>query len=75
MGVRAAVIATSLIVAAFPFASGIRPVPASVALAALQAALVTIGVVVVFQLDSPYSGPLAVGSGAMHSVVRALTAQ
>ncbi len=58
-GLLAAAIATSLIMCVFPFAGGIRSAAACVALAALQAALVTVGVVIVFQLDNPFSGPLA----------------
>jgi Protein of unknown function (DUF4239) len=67
-GLLAAVIATSVIVCVFPFAGGIRPAPASVALAALQAALVTVGVIVVFQLNNPFSGPLATSSAPLASV-------
>jgi hypothetical protein len=72
-GLLASVIATSLVVAAFPFVGGIRTSAPSVALAAVQTALVTIGVVVVFQLDHPYNGPLAVTSSSMQSVVSQLT--
>lgn len=59
LGVLVAVIATSLIVAAFPFAGGIRSDRVSLAIAMLQAALVAVAVVVVFQLDNPFTGPLA----------------
>jgi hypothetical protein len=69
-GVLAGVIATSLVVALFPFAVGIRPVLPSVVLAAMQAALVVIGVVVVFQLDHPYSGPLAVQPDPMSALIQ-----
>jgi hypothetical protein len=69
-GVLAGVIATSIVVAVFPFAVGIRPVLASVVLASMQAALVTIGVVVVFQLDHPYSGPLSVQPIPMQSLIQ-----
>ena len=58
-GLLTATIATSVIMCVFPFAGGIRSATACVALAAVQAALVTVGVVVVFQLDNPFSGPLA----------------
>jgi len=73
-GVLAGVIATSLVVALFPFAVGIRPVLPSVILAAMQGALVVIGVVVVFQLDHPYSGPLAVQPDSMTALVQQLGA-
>ena len=63
LGILAAVIATSLIVCLFPFVGGMRESPACVALALLQAALVAIGVVVVFQLNNPFTGPLATGPG------------
>jgi hypothetical protein len=59
LGVLAAVIVTSLIVCMFPFAGGIRSDKVSVAIAVLQAALVAVAVVVVFQLDNPFTGPLA----------------
>ncbi len=58
-GLLAAAIATSAIVCLFPFAGGIRSTRVCIALAALQAALVTVGVVVIFQLNNPFSGPLA----------------
>ncbi|MGH3250895.1 MAG: DUF4239 domain-containing protein [Trebonia sp.] len=58
-GVLAAVIVTSLIVCLFPFAGGLRSDKISVAIAVLQAALVAVTVVVVFQLDNPFTGPLA----------------
>lgn len=73
-GVLAGVIATSLVVALFPFAVGIRPVLPSVILAAMQGALVVIGVVVVFQLDHPYAGPLAVRPDSMTALVQQLSA-
>jgi hypothetical protein len=59
-GLLAGVIATSLVVALFPFAVGIRPMLPSIILASMQTALVAIGIVVIFQLDHAYSGPLAV---------------
>jgi hypothetical protein len=68
-GVLAGVIATSMVVALFPFAVGIRPVLPSIILAAMQAALVVIGVVVVFQLNHAYSGPLAVQPTPMQSLI------
>jgi hypothetical protein len=71
-GLIAGVITTSIVVAAFPFACGISSAPTSVAMAAVQAALVGIGVVVVFQLNHAYSGPLAVSPSAMLSVLQQL---
>lgn len=73
LGLLAAVIVTSLVVAVFPFAGGLRTRGAGLALAAVQAALVTVGIVVVFQLNHPYSGPLAVGPASMQSVLAQLT--
>ena len=52
-------IIASFIVCVFPFAGGIRSDKVSVAIAILQAALVAVAVVVVFQLDNPFTGPLA----------------
>ena len=52
----------------FPFAGGIRSAAISITLAAVQAALVTIGVVVVFQLNNPFTGPLATGPDPIVSV-------
>jgi hypothetical protein len=68
VGVIAAVIFTSLIVCLFPFAGGIRSDKVSVAIAILQAALVAVAVVVVFQLDNPFTGPLATTSGSFTQV-------
>ena len=59
LGVLAAVIATSLIVCAFPFAGGIRSDKVSLAIAVLQSSLVAITAVVIFQLNNPFTGPLA----------------
>jgi hypothetical protein len=67
-GLLAAVIGTSVIMCVFPFADGIRAATISITLAALQAALVTIGVVVVFQLNNPFTGPLATGPDPIASV-------
>jgi hypothetical protein len=69
-GILAGVIATSLVVALFPFAVGIRPVLPSIILASMQAALVVIGVVVVFQLDHAYEGPLAVQPTPMSALIQ-----
>jgi hypothetical protein len=60
--------------ALFPFAVGIRPTLPSILLASTQAALVTIGVVVVFQLNHAYQGPLAVQPDPMAAVVQQITA-
>jgi hypothetical protein len=73
-GMLAGVIATSLVVGLFPFAVGIRPVLPSIVLAAMQAALVAIGVVIVFQLNHAYSGPLAVQPDAMTALIQQLGA-
>ncbi|MBV9450647.1 MAG: DUF4239 domain-containing protein [Streptosporangiaceae bacterium] len=69
-GLLAGVIATSVVVALFPFAVGIRPVLPSVVLASMQAALVAIGVVVIFQLNHAYSGPLAVQPAPIRALVQ-----
>jgi hypothetical protein len=68
LGVVAAVIVTSLIVCVFPFAGGIRRDRVSLAIAILQSALVAVTVVVVFQLDNPFSGPLATTPGPLTAV-------
>jgi hypothetical protein len=74
-GLLAGVIATSIIVCGFPFAGGIRSAVACVALASLQAALVTVGVIVVFQLNNPFSGPLATPPDPLASVAAQIGAQ
>jgi hypothetical protein len=73
-GVLAGVIATSAVVALFPFAVGIRPVLPSIILATMQAALVVIGVVVIFQLDHAYSGPLSVQPDPMLNLIHQIAA-
>lgn len=75
LGVLAAVIGTSLIVFVFPFAGGMRSDVACVSIAVLQAVLVTIGVVVVFQLDNPFTGPLATTPGPIAAVAAQIGAQ
>jgi hypothetical protein len=75
LGVIIAVIATSLIVCLFPFAGGLKSSPMSVTIAILQVSLVTIGVVVVFQLNNPFTGPLATGSGPIAAVAQQIGAQ
>ena len=74
-GLLAAVLATSVIMCVFPFAGGIKSAAISITMAALQAALVTIGVVVVFQLNNPFSGPLATGPDPIASVSSQLGAR
>jgi hypothetical protein len=68
LGVLLAVIVTSLIVGVFPFFGGIRSDKASISVAILQAALVAIAAVVVFQLNNPFTGPLATGPGPISAV-------
>jgi hypothetical protein len=74
-GVLVAVLVTSLIVCVFPFAGGIKSDRMSVAIAVLQTALVAVAVVVVFQLDNPFTGPLATTPGAFTSVAGLIGAQ
>jgi hypothetical protein len=73
-GLLAGVIATSAVVALFPFAVGIRPMLPSIMLASMQAALVAIGIVVIFQLDHAYSGPLAVQPDPMVAFIHQIGA-
>jgi Protein of unknown function (DUF4239) len=68
IGVLIAVVMTSLVVGVFPFAGGIRSDRASIAVAVLQAVLVAVAVVVVFQLNNSFSGPLGTGSGPISAV-------
>jgi hypothetical protein len=72
-GLLAGVVATSLVVGTFPFAFGVGSHRASIALAAMQAALVGIGVVVVFQLNHAYTGPLAVTPAPMQAALQQLS--
>jgi hypothetical protein len=69
-GLLAAVLGTSVVVIAFPFAGGLRQSSMSLTLAGLQAVLVAVGVVVVFQLNLAYAGPLAVGPGPIQTVAQ-----
>jgi hypothetical protein len=73
-GILIAVIVTSVIVSVFPFANGIRSAPVCVAVAALQAALVTVGIVVVFQLNHAYSGPLGASPAPLAEVAQQIGA-
>jgi hypothetical protein len=68
IGLLAAVIATSFIVSVFPFAGGIKRDKTPLGVAILQAALIAIAVVVVFQLNNPFTGPLATGPGPLATV-------
>ncbi len=68
IGVLIAVIMTSLVVSVFPFAGGIRSEKASISVAVLQAVLVAVAVVVVFQLNNPFTGPLLTGPGPISAV-------
>ena len=68
IGVLIAVVVTSLIVGVFPFAGGIRSDRASLSVAVLQAVLVAVTVVVVIQLDNPFTGPLGTGPGPISAV-------
>jgi len=68
VGLLAAVIATSAIVGVFPFAGGLKRAKTPVSVAVLQAALVAIAVVVVFQLNNPFAGPLATSPGPLATV-------
>src|ERR1700733_2541040 len=68
IGVLIAVAVTSLIVGVFPFAGGIRSDRASLGVAVLQAVLVAVAVVVVFQLNNPFTGPLGTNPGPISAV-------
>ena len=72
-GLLAGVIATSLVVAAFPFLCGMSSARRSTAIAAIQAAMVGVGIVVVFQLNHVYSGPLAVTPTPMQAVLQQIS--
>jgi hypothetical protein len=71
-GLLAAAIATSVIVSLFPFAGGIKRARSPVSVAILQAALVAIAVVVIFQLNNPFTGPLATSPGPLAAVAAAI---
>jgi hypothetical protein len=72
-GLIAGVFATSLVVAAFPFLCGMSAAKRSTAIAAIQAAMVGVGIVVVFQLNHVYSGPLGVSPSPMQSVLQQIS--
>ncbi|MGH3166560.1 MAG: hypothetical protein ACRDN0_11800 [Trebonia sp.] len=75
LGVLVVVICTSLIVFVFPFVGGLKSESLCIVIAVLQAMLVTIGVVVVFQLDNPFTGPLATTPGPIAAVATQIGAQ
>jgi Protein of unknown function (DUF4239) len=75
IGVLVAVVMTSLIVGVFPFAGGIRSDRASISVAVLQAALVAVAALVVFQLNNPFTGPLSTGAGPISTVVAEIGAR
>jgi hypothetical protein len=72
-GLVAGVIGTSVVVAAFPFFCGIGATRRSIALAAVQAAMVGIGIVVVFQLNHVYTGPLAVSPAPIQTTLQQIS--
>jgi hypothetical protein len=59
----------------FPFAGGIKSDRISIAIVVLQAALVAVAVVVVFQLDNPFTGPLATTPDPLTAVATLVGAQ
>jgi Protein of unknown function (DUF4239) len=69
IGVIAAVMITSLIVCVFPFVGGIKTDRVSMTIAILQTALVVVAVMVVFQLNNPFTGPLATTPSSLTTVV------
>jgi len=69
IGVMAAVVITSLIVCVFPFVGGIKTDGVSMTIAILQTALVVVAVMVVFQLNNPFTGPLATTPSSLTTVV------
>jgi hypothetical protein len=68
IGVMAAVVITSLIVCVFPFVGGIKKDGVSMTIAILQTALVVVAVMVVFQLNNPFTGPLATTPSSLNPV-------
>jgi len=74
LGVLIAVVLTSLIVGLFPFAGAIRSEKASISVAVLQSVLVAVAVVVVFQLDHAYSGPLSVQPEPIYALIQQIGA-
>jgi hypothetical protein len=75
VGVLIAVVLTSLIVGLFPFAGAIRSEKATISVAVLQAVLVAVTVVVVFQLNNPFTGPLGTGPGPISAVAAEIGAR
>jgi hypothetical protein len=54
----------------FPFAGGLRTSTVSLTVAGLQAVLVAVGAVVVFEINLAYAGPLAVSAGTIQAVAQ-----
>jgi hypothetical protein len=75
VGVLIAVVTTSLIVGLFPFVGGIRSDRLSTSAAVLQAVLVAVAAVVVFQLNNPFTGPLGTGPGQIAAVASVVGAR
>jgi Protein of unknown function (DUF4239) len=75
VGVLIAVVLTSLIVGLFPFAGAIRSEKASIGVAVVQSVMVAVTVVVVFQLNNPYTGPLGTGPGPISAVAAEIGAR
>src|SRR6202167_6305568 len=75
IGVLIAVAVTSLVVGVFPFAGAMRSDRASISVAVLQAALVAVAALVVFQLNNPFTGPLATGPGPISAVAAEIDAR
>jgi hypothetical protein len=75
VGVLAAVICLSLVICVFPFAGGMKSESACIALAVLQTILVSIAVVVVFQLNNPFTGPLSTSSAPIAAVAAQIGAK
>jgi Protein of unknown function (DUF4239) len=75
IGVLIAVVIASIIVGLFPFAGGIRSDRASISVAVLQAGLVAVAAVVVFQLNNPFTGPLRTGPGPVSTVAAEIGAR
>lgn len=75
IGVLTAVVMTSLIVGVFPFAGAMRSDRASISVAVLQAALVAVAALVVFQLNNPFTGPLGTGPGPISAVAAEIGAR
>jgi len=75
IGVLVAVVILSLIMCLFPFAGGMRVAALPIAMAALQITLLVIAVIVMFQFDNPYTGPLATNSSPIAAVAAQIGAK